>query len=205
MPRIALSLVGKKFGKLTVIQRNLNPPKKDRNSWWFVQCDCGSPIKTVPAKYLQSGNIKSCGCGEHPIKHGGCGTPEYEAWKGMKSRCYNENKKQFKDWGGRGIIVCDRWIDSFENFLEDMGKMPGPRYSLERIDNNGNYEPSNCEWIHVTEQARNKTNNQISGIEEANEIRQKYKTGRYTHLLLSEEHGCSEFVIWSIVNNKTWI
>jgi len=88
----------------------------------------------------------------HGLKH----TPEYEAWCGMKKRCYNKNTHQYKDWGGRGIIVCERWLHSFSAFLEDMGTKPSPEYSIDRTDNNGNYEPGNCRWSTHSEQASNK-------------------------------------------------
>lgn len=87
--------------------------------------------------------------------HGMSNTPEYKAWFEMKRRCYNKNRKGYKNYGGRGIKVCDRWLESFENFYEDMGDRPSPNHSLDRIDVNGNYEPSNCKWSDRTEQNYN--------------------------------------------------
>jgi hypothetical protein len=88
--------------------------------------------------------------------HGACETPEYHSWASMLSRCYNANAKEFPNWGGRGITVCDRWRHSFENFLADMGKRPSMAHSLDRFpDKNGNYELSNCRWATPLEQARN--------------------------------------------------
>ena len=114
-------------------------------------------------------------------------TPEYTAWCGMIGRCYNSNNRKFKDYGGRGISVCDRWRDSFISFLEDMGEKPSASHSLDRIDNNGNYEPGNCRWATVKEQSRNKRNVtfiEIDGIsmtaaEWAKLSGQKYETILY--------------------------
>jgi hypothetical protein len=111
---------------------------------------------------------RSCGClrsethTTHGTTKGGHKTPEYRAWQAMKNRCYYEGHVQFKDYGGRGIVVCERWLESFETFLADMGPRPTPSHSLDRFpDVNGNYEPSNCRWATSSEQHRNRRNNRL--------------------------------------------
>lgn len=120
---------------------------------------------------LRSGGTKSCGCyareklSSISTKHGHTKnrrvTSEYRAWCKMKERCNNKKDKCYPNYGGRGIKICDRWECSFENFLEDMGYKPSSKHSIDRIDVNGDYRPSNCRWATAKEQARNKTNNRV--------------------------------------------
>lgn len=158
MPRTRFcDLEGQKFGRLIVLGRASE--EKKGPVMWRVVCDCGTE-KLVASPNLVNGSTKSCGCfrKESTSKkfktHGLHGSPTWYSWTSMKTRCKNPKATQYELYGGRGIQVCERW-EKFENFLEDMGERP-PGKSLDRIDANGNYEPSNCRWATKKEQGQNK-------------------------------------------------
>jgi hypothetical protein len=162
---------GDRYGNLTIINqvKSYISPKKNKPKRRFeCKCDCGNVVSIILAD-MRSGKTKSCGCIKDNLtsirnsihnntwKDGKrISIPEYNTWRGMKERCSNPNHKAYKDYGGRGIMVCERWINSYVNFLKDMGKKPSNDYSIDRINVNGNYEPSNCKWATKVEQQKNK-------------------------------------------------
>jgi len=163
------NLVGRQIGKLTVIEQapsRVAPNGKRSTSlrYWKCLCECGQTTEVQERNLLKKKRpTRSCGCLRHEtkpgLKHGRCGSKEYEAWRACIRRCSDPNDKTWSEYGGRGIKVCSRWL-RFENFLEDMGEAPSSDYSLGRKDNDGDYCPENCRWETWTEQANNKRNNQ---------------------------------------------
>jgi hypothetical protein len=153
-----------RFGRLTAIER---AGRHMANGVpWRCLCECGNEI-VVPSGRLKSGNTKSCGCLSRDITgslrrtHGMSRSSEYASWTSMKDRCFNPNNDDYALYGGRGITVCRRWKNSFENFLADMGTKPFPRASIDRINTNGNYSPTNCRWSSQKTQTRNKRTNKV--------------------------------------------
>lgn len=161
---IADGIVGKKYNNLTIIGVSL--AKSSRNRPMLVcKCDCGV-IKPIIASRVINGHTKSCGCitavrvSESKTTHGMSNSSAYNTWHGLIQRCYNENNKDYPSYGGRGIMVCDRWKNSFETFLADMGNPPKGT-TIDRINNSGNYEPNNCHWATAKIQCNNRRNNTI--------------------------------------------
>lgn len=156
MPNVAANLEGKIFGRLTVIGRI---GSRHNKSLWRCKCRCGNFTEVISicltrgkAKGNRVGGTKSCGSCFDSYKY----PKEYRAWIDMLQRCLNKTNQAYSYYGERGITVCDRWRDDFLNFLDDMGKAPDPGLSLDRVNNNGNYEKGNCVWATWSEQMLNR-------------------------------------------------
>ena len=150
-------MTGQQWGHWTVIGYVGNDAQGQ--PLWLCRCSCGKE-RPVVGSHLRNGTSASCGCQclRYTI-HGYTKFPEYEVWRHMIERCQDSKRKDWPRYGGRGIVVCQRWRDSFPAFYEDMGPRPTPAHSIDRINNDGNYEPGNCRWATVAEQASNKSNN----------------------------------------------
>lgn len=162
-----IDLTGEKFGKLTVVERK--GTDKHGGALWLCKCECGNE-KLTTSNHLRMGKCSSCGCLQtahmkelgKAKKHGYANSDIYKRYHNIISRCFNPNVYSYTDYGSRGITVCERWRNSFEAFYDDVSKLPhfGEKgYSLDRIDNNGNYEPNNVRWATKKEQNNNTRNN----------------------------------------------
>ena len=157
-PTVTDILPGNRFTRLTV--QGLAPSAGKRGAYWRCVCDCGA-VKVVSAGSLRRGCTKSCGCFTKDrmraarTTHGQSDRAEFNTWMGMRKRCHSPGYKDYEKWGGRGIVVCERWRNDFAAFMADMGPKPSPKHSIDRIDNDGNYEPGNCRWATPIQQARN--------------------------------------------------
>ncbi len=183
-------LTGRVFTDLTAVEF---VERRKRTSMWLCRCVCGSE-KVVARDKLIGGFTVSCGCrryreGQPREMHGLSKTPEWRAWAAARQRCFNPSNKRFEYYGGRGISMCARWAESFQAFLEDMGARPGDTFSLDRIDADGNYEPTNCHWATLDYQKRNK--------------RTCYVSFRGTQRILAElceEHGVPLVLVRGRIN-----
>lgn len=146
-----IDLTGKRFGRFVALSY-------EGRHLWLCQCDCGLKVK-VAGRFLREGEKKSCGCLNRERANSyreRIARPEYRIWFKMKYRCSSKADPAYRDYGGRGISVCARWLKSFENFFADIGPRPTVGHSLGRIDNDGNYEPGNVRWETRHQQSRNK-------------------------------------------------
>lgn len=174
-----IDLTGKKFGRLIVIE--LAGKNKYKANLWNCFCECGN-YSLITTSSLRDGNNRSCGClkREKIIEknhiHGMRRTREWGIWSGIIKRCENKKDKEYKNYGGRGIKIYEKWRNNFTEFYKDVGPRPSSKHSIDRIDVNGDYEPSNCRWATPSEQARNRRTpaSNISGVKGVREKRNKW-------------------------------
>ena len=216
MAHNTLDLTGRTFGRLTVTGREGSD--KHGKATWSCRCECGRTITGV-GRSLVSGKTQACGClgrerrAAATTTHGAtAGTAErpaeYRIWQAMKNRCRNPNFHLWHRYGGRGITVCDRWANSYEHFLADVGPRPGPDYSLDRIDNDGAYSPENCRWATRTEQARSYRGERSPETDfsdvDIREIRRLHESGERSTASLARRYGVTHSAISLIVARKNW-
>lgn len=198
-------LTGRRFGRLTVICRAKN--SKHRKARWQCFCDCKNK-KIVLSSDLVNGSTSSCGClaRELSVKrssiHGMCGTPTYNSWRAAKERCTNKNNKHYDIYGARGIVMCDYWSSSFAAFYADMGDRP-EGMTLDRINNDGNYEPFNCRWATHEEQVHNSRKSKVDIFKAAN-IRWLYEVGKISKIKIGERYGLTISGVYHILKDGSY-
>jgi hypothetical protein len=189
--RKVIDIAGQRFGRL-VVQEFAGRIKN--TSMWFCKCDCGN-TKRVNGHSLKIGVTRSCGClmKEARIRHNQSRTPLYAIWLCIKQRCYNPNNPEYKNYGGRGIKMCDRWWYLFQNFYEDMGDRPKGR-TLDRKDNDGDYCKENCRWGTQEEQNRNRRDNAWYKFEGETKILAQW----------ARDLGIKPKTLWARLNKYGW-
>lgn len=197
--------IGKTFNRLTILELKLETGVRPR---FLCRCSCGSAPRLFLASNVIGNRSLSCGCVKMEANskrlrvHGLSGTRTHRIWKNMRQRCMNPHNPSWLRYGGRGIQLCDRWKESFENFLSDMGESPNG-LSIDRIDNNGNYEPANCRWATSLTQGRNTSTVKLS-MSIAKELRNLYASGvRPMHI--QKQFGLKRRTLQNVLYGRCWV
>ena len=210
---LAANLIGQKFGKITVLQRYFDPNSKVPHAKWLCECECGKQFIALATNLKkQIRGIKSCGCYVNEnvraanTTHGMYHTSERIIHTNMQIRCLDQNSKDYPNYGGRGILICDRWLgdNGLIHFIEDMGMKPFSDASLERVDVNKGYSKDNCTWIKVSHQSKNRNYNKIKDKVHADRIREEYKNTTISMGQLAKKNNCSTTTISKLISNQSW-
>jgi len=204
---------GERFGRLLITGKNFD--RSGQNTYWNYVCDCGKTGSTATSKL--NGGQDSCGCrtreaiGERSKTHGqtigGKWSPTYRCYRAMIARCKYPSQVYYKDYGGRGISVCRRWLEGdgersgYDCFVADMGEKPDG-LTIDRIDNDGNYEPGNCRWATYAEQGQNTRATKLSGLS-VKKIREDYDAGE-VQVSIARKFGISQSHVSDVVRHAVW-
>lgn len=180
------------FSRLTAVAFS---KRQGGRSLWKCVCACGNTCE-VGISQLRTGHTQSCGCLKKDLQtiHGKSNTPEWFSWHDLIDRCYNPADKDYGNYGGRGITVCKRWRESFENFLADMGERPSPKHTIERKNNSEDYRPDNCKWATALEQGRNRRDNFLITVDGITLCVSEW----------AERVGINYYTLWSRIQKHGW-
>lgn len=197
MPRARLELAGQRFGML--VAEGVSHVDPGGNVQWCCRCDCGREY-VCGGSSLKAGATRSCGCWHHGHRRCGTGSPTYYSWSSMRRRCLNLEDSAYAAYGGRGITICERW-DIFENFLVDMGERPRGT-SIDRIDNDGDYEPGNCQWATSAQQNQNQRRTKLDWLA-VHDIRWQAGQGE-TQASIASLYGVTQSLVSGVVAGTLW-
>lgn len=194
--RDPVDIAGQRFGRLVAVELR---GRKNGKAAWLCRCDCGREIVTL-GTMLRMGDSRSCGCyaADRAARlhrtHGASKSPEYKTWRSMLGRCHRKTDPGWKNYGGRGISVCERWRRSFQSFLADMGPRPSPAHSIDRINNDRGYGPGNCRWATQLQQQNNRRSTRLA----------MFRGRRLSLSEIAREAGVPFQTLWRRVRRAGW-